>query len=345
MSSSRKLTVIVVPETGKRTLTFRFSLLWFVPVVAVVTVLALAVFWQTRTNHLLETRLVELDTLRRTNRLQEAEIETLRNKATQTDQKLTELEALEQQLREIVGQNMPSRSGTSSLEPVHTAGRGGPPAADQTLTNMPSLGSMLPPDVRAYLFTKRDTLPMDLREPQTRKDDRKLTQTTVAELDTQLEKQAGAMERLVADLTDSKRTLLEHIDFVAHVPSGLPVSGGTYTDRFGWRWSPFGWGRQWHDGLDIAHDYWTPAVATADGVVVFSGWKSGGYGYTVMVDHGYGYVTMYAHLSDTKPDVGDEVKRGTLIGWVGSTGNSTGPHLHYEVHANGVPVDPVKYLQ
>lgn len=345
MSGSRKLTVIVVPETGKRTLTFRFSLLWFAPVIVLIAVLALSALVQTRANRQLEGRLAELDSLRRTNRLQEAEIETLRNKVTQTDQKIAQLEALELQLRELVGQDMPSRGGSPSLEPLHSTGRGGPPAAEQTLTNMPSLGAMLPPDVRAYLFTKRDTLPMDLREPAARPEDRKVTRTTVEELGTQLDKQAGAMERLVADLSDSRRTLLEHIDLVAHVPSGLPVSGGTFTDRFGWRWSPFGWGRQWHDGLDIAHDYWTPVVATADGVVILSGWKSGGYGYTVMVDHGYGYVTMYAHLSDTKPAVGDEVKRGTLIGWVGSTGNSTGPHLHYEVHANGVPVDPVKYLQ
>jgi len=339
------MTVIVVPETGRRTVTFRFSLLWLVPLVVVVAGLAGTVYVQHQANKTLESSVSELDTLRRTNRRQEAEIETLRNKVTETDQKLAELQALEVQVREIIGQSEPSRGGTS-VEPVHTSGRGGPPDTGGELsTNMPSLGAMLPPEVRAYLFTPRDTLPMDLREPSARRKVLAKATASVDELQSALDRQLAVMDRLAVDMNEGKQAVEEQMDYLAHRPSGLPVSGGIFTDRFGWRWSPFGWGRQWHDGLDIAHDFWTPIVSTADGVVAFAGWKSGGYGYTVMVDHGYGLVTMYAHMAETEAEVGDEVRRGAVVGYVGNTGNSTGPHCHYEVHLNGVPVDPVKYLQ
>lgn len=344
MPAKKNMTIIVVPDTGKRTVSFRFSLLWLTPLAVLLVALILTVTLQSKVNNTMEAKLVELDSLRRTNRLQEAELESLRNRVTETDQRLTELQALETQLKEIVGQAIPSRGG-STVDPANVSGRGGPPDASQSGTNLPSLSAMLPPDVRAYLFAKRDTLPMNLREPAAHKPEAGAAEATLESLKLRLDRQVGAMDRLMVELTDSKQAVLDHMDFVAHRPSGLPVSGGVFTDRFGWRWSPFGWGRQWHDGLDIAHDYWTPAVATADGVVVLSGWKSGGYGYTVVIDHGYGFVTMYAHLSDTKPAVGTEVSRGDVIGWVGNTGNSTGPHLHYEVHVNGVPVDPIKYLQ
>lgn len=344
MPGKSKMTVIVVPETGRRTFSFRFSLVWLIPLVAVVAGLTTTVYIQHRENQALEVGVTELDNLRRTNRRQEAEIESLRNKATETDQKLTELQALELQLREIIGQSEPSRGG-SSPEPVHTYGRGGPPGTDGRLSeNVPSLGAMLPPEVRAYLFTQRDTLAMDLREPGATRLSPAKAEVSPATLAETLDRQLAAMDRLAVEMKDAQQAVRDQMDYLAHHPSGLPVSGGLFTDRFGWRWSPFGWGRQWHDGLDIAHDYGTPIVSTADGVVIFAGWRSGGYGYTVMVDHGYGFVTMYAHMSETEATVGEEVSRGTVIGYVGNSGNSTGPHCHYEVHLNGVPVDPAKYL-
>jgi len=339
------LTVILVPETGKRTVTFRFSPLWAIPLILLILGLALTAAFQHRANRTLEAQLTELDSLRRTNRVQEAQIETLQTKVAETDQKLTELETLEAELREIVGQTLPSRSDRT--EPVSAAfdGRGGPPDAGQTSTNLPTLGSMLPPDVRAYLFAKRDTLPMDLRAPRPKQEVPGTTTPKADDLETRVDRQLTLMEQLAVDMVESKQAILEQQDYLAHRPAGLPISGGLFTDRFGWRWSPFGYGRQWHDGLDIAQDYWTPVVAAAEGVVTYSGWMSGGYGYTVVLEHGYGFVTQYAHMIQTKSEVGEEVRRGQVIGWVGNSGNSTGPHLHYEVHVNGVPVDPVKYLE
>lgn len=345
MRGRQKLTIMIIPETGKRTLSFRFNPVWLLPLAVGVVALILMVLVQNTANRHLEAQLVELAALRQTNRLQEAQIETLHNKAMENDQKLAELEGLESQVREILGHDLPSRGEGRQPAPEEKTGRGGPSGV-QTLSNLPSLAGMLPPDVRALLFTKRDTLPMHMQEPlAAAQGHREKSAATAEEVAKRFERQSVVMERLVVELMEGKRTAEEHMEYLAHLPSGRPVSGGTFTDRFGWRWSPFGWGRQWHDGLDIAHDYWTPVVSPADGVVIHSGWKSGGYGYTVMIDHGYGFVTMYAHLSDTAPAVGTEVKRGSVIGWVGSTGDSTGPHLHYEVHVNGVPADPVKYLQ
>ena len=98
-----------------------------------------------------------------------------------------------------------------------------------------------------------------------------------------------------------------------------------------------------HEGVDIAAAYGTRILAPAAGRVVQVGWD-GGYGLLVVIDHGYGLETRYAHMSRTAAVVGEVVQRGDLLGWVGSTGLSTGPHLHYEVRVNGRAVDPLKYV-
>jgi murein DD-endopeptidase MepM/ murein hydrolase activator NlpD len=96
-------------------------------------------------------------------------------------------------------------------------------------------------------------------------------------------------------------------------------------------------------GVDIANEVNTPIRATADGIVTYAGWESG-YGRLVAIEHGYGYSTRYGHCARIDVKVGDEVSRGEIIGYVGSTGRSTGSHVHYEVRIHGMPVDPEKYL-
>ena len=126
---------------------------------------------------------------------------------------------------------------------------------------------------------------------------------------------------------------------LAATPSIFPASG-VITSRFGWRWG----GSDWHPGIDVAADYGTEIYSTADGVVTFSDWN-GGYGRQIAVDHGYGYVTSYAHNSENLVKVGQKVKKGDLIAYMGSTGFSTGPHVHYEVKVNGTVVNPASFLQ
>ncbi|MEG6584420.1 M23 family metallopeptidase [Dendrosporobacter sp. 1207_IL3150] len=129
---------------------------------------------------------------------------------------------------------------------------------------------------------------------------------------------------------------------MAVTPSIWPTEGDI-TSRFGWRDSPIGWGRDWHPGIDIANSYGTPIIASADGEVVESGWN-GGYGKMVKIDHGNGIATVYAHNSRNIVSVGSFVKKGETIAYMGSTGYSTGPHLHYEVRVNGNAVNPASFL-
>jgi murein DD-endopeptidase MepM/ murein hydrolase activator NlpD len=121
-----------------------------------------------------------------------------------------------------------------------------------------------------------------------------------------------------------------------------PVTG-TITSPFGWRTNPFGGGPEFHQGLDIAAPTGTTVTAAAAGTVIMAQWY-GGYGNYILIDHGGGYSTGYGHLSAIYVSVGQSVQRGQAIGAVGSTGQSTGPHLHFEVRIAGKPVDPAPRL-
>ena len=123
------------------------------------------------------------------------------------------------------------------------------------------------------------------------------------------------------------------------VPSIWPTTG-VVTSPYGLRWG----GTDFHPGIDIANDMGTPIVATADGVVEYAGWNAGGYGNMVDINHGNGLMTRYGHASQVVVTAGQYVKRGQLIAYMGSTGFSTGPHVHYEVHVNGQRVNPISYL-
>lgn len=123
---------------------------------------------------------------------------------------------------------------------------------------------------------------------------------------------------------------------------GWPVSG-EITSPYGYRVHPI-WGTTiYHSGIDIGVDEGTPVHAADGGVIVWSGWM-GGYGYAVVIDHGNGLSTLYGHNSELAVDEGQSVAKGQVISYAGSTGNSTGPHVHFEVRANGDPVDPMGYL-
>lgn len=121
-----------------------------------------------------------------------------------------------------------------------------------------------------------------------------------------------------------------------------PVSG-PITSEFGWRTHPIFGNARFHSGLDIGADYGVPIHAAASGVVIESGWI-GGYGNTIMIDHGGGIVTLYGHNESLAVGVGQQVNQGDVIAYCGSTGNSTGPHCHFEVRLGGEPVSPWDYL-
>ena len=135
---------------------------------------------------------------------------------------------------------------------------------------------------------------------------------------------------------DEKRSILES------TPAIRPTTGWI-SSKFGSRTSPFSGKKSFHKGYDIANHTGTPIVAPADGVITYAG-RLGSMGIMVSIDHGHGMVTRYGHLSKTLIKSGEHVKRGEKIALMGNTGRSTGPHLHYEVHLNGMPVNPAKYI-
>jgi murein DD-endopeptidase MepM/ murein hydrolase activator NlpD len=134
---------------------------------------------------------------------------------------------------------------------------------------------------------------------------------------------------------------------LSHTPAIQPVSNkdlSRIASGFGYRIDPVYKTVKFHAGLDFAAPQGTPIYATADGTVTTAGNSGNGYGNHVVINHGYGYETLFGHMVRVKVSVGAIVKRGQVIGWVGSTGKSTGPHCHYEVHKNGEKIDPIYFF-
>ncbi len=136
-------------------------------------------------------------------------------------------------------------------------------------------------------------------------------------------------------------------DLLASTPAIQPVSNEDLkrvASGFGYRIDPIYKTTRFHAGLDFTAPQGTPIYATANGVIRTAGNSGNGYGNHVVINHGYGYETLYAHMYRVKAKRGQRVKRGEIIGYVGNTGKSTGPHCHYEVHKNGRPIDPVYFF-
>ena len=170
-----------------------------------------------------------------------------------------------------------------------------------------------------------------------RYDEASETLDTVLEgLESRISEQFLAYDSL---LSEAKEIML----YLEARPSIWPVRG-TVTSEMGNRPDPFGSGLESHTGIDIAVPTGTDVRATAYGTIIFSGWE-GGYGYLVIIDHGHGYETFYGHNSNLLLDVGDRVSRGDIIAESGSTGRSTGPHVHYEVRRNGELKNPRDFMR
>lgn len=162
------------------------------------------------------------------------------------------------------------------------------------------------------------------------------------ELDLKITTMTAESLALEQNLQDQYEHLVDQKAFLAALPTRKPAIG-YYTSGFGTRRAPFGGKVKMHEGVDIANHPGTPIKATADGVVTFANAKAG-YGQTVILDHGYGLQTWYAHTRKTLVKNGQKVRRGDTIALLGNTGRSTGPHCHYEVRVNGIPVDPLSYI-
>jgi len=148
---------------------------------------------------------------------------------------------------------------------------------------------------------------------------------------------------LASSFEEAKDSLASHSQRLAATPSIMPTQGWLTSAFSSMREHPILHIARPHEGIDVTAPMGSPIEAPAAGTVTDAGWESG-YGNTVTIDHGYGLVTKFAHCSKLLVKTGQHVSRGTKIALVGNTGLATGPHLHYEVHVNGRPVDPLKYV-
>lgn len=163
---------------------------------------------------------------------------------------------------------------------------------------------------------------------------------TINNINSRIAAQRSSYEE-VEELVKNKEQLL------AHTPAIQPVSNkdlNRIASGFGYRIDPVYKTTKFHAGLDFSAPQGTPIYATADGTVATAGNTGNGYGNYVVINHGYGYETLYGHMVRVKARSGQKVKRGEVIGWVGSTGKSTGPHCHYEVHKYSDKIDPIYFF-
>jgi murein DD-endopeptidase MepM/ murein hydrolase activator NlpD len=252
------------------------------------------------------------------NRENEKKLYEIKDKLVQLEKDLAYLDSLSGEITEIVKGTRPSTVSASipsrgEYERGSLPGRQTEPSEIISLVN--NLNQDSPLLERATMFSE-----------------------TTDWLD-ELQQSAGKME---IQLNSLKKSATSYRDRLSHTPRGMPTRG-RLTSRYGSRRHPVSGRIQMHEGVDLAAPTGTPIVATADGVVLFSGSRAG-YGRTVIINHGYGFQTLYGHASKIVVRVNQRVKRGQVIAYVGSSGVSTGSHLHYEVRVSGKPVNPWSYM-
>ncbi len=253
----------------------------------------------------------ELRDLRTVNAAQQEQLSSLAKKANELQDEMDKVNEIERELRQMAGADpVAAETQDASAEPVEGLPQDIPahPAADG------QGGPWIEPNVRNVnnaLDNIRNRLVMSREN----------------------------LERVREALHEQQRVIGYHNQLSAYLPSLWPASGDV-SSPYGLRWG----GSDFHPGIDIANDYGTPIIAAASGTVTAAGWNSGGYGNMVDIDHGNGIWTRYGHAEAVAVTVGETVQKGQIIAYMGSTGFSTGPHVHYEVHVNGELVNPILYL-
>jgi len=162
-------------------------------------------------------------------------------------------------------------------------------------------------------------------------------------IDIDMENLKKQINKTIESVDEINKYLRSERDIYLSTPKGLPVNG-KISSPFGIREHPNTGIKDFHSGIDISTNPGTPVKATADGIITFAGWN-GGSGNLVAIEHGHGFSTFYAHNRSITVRVGQKVKRGEVISYAGSTGNSTGPHVHYEIWKNGKAINPYEFLK
>ena len=242
--------------------------------------------------------------LQEANTIQQQQLSELDKKANSLQEDMDQLINLENELKQLSGIEINDENTADSSTDAAQNGQGGPYPQAPTIA-----------DVR----------------------------NTLNNIENKMSGQRNNMQQLKLELQKAivmKRQQIAISNQTISITPSIWPSQGVVSSPYGLRWG----GSDFHPGIDIANDMGTPIRATADGTVSVAGWNSGGYGNMVDIDHGNGVMTRYGHASYVVVTAGQHVKRGQIIAYMGSTGFSTGPHVHYEVRINGQAVDPSGYL-
>lgn len=309
---------MIVPHSESQVWSFTVSLtaIQVIASLLITGCLSLLVFANLYTD--MRNNMAELSELRVVAKEQRMQLDYLSTETATMQTDLDRLNQLDQQIRELVKGDQALGKLATDIAP--------PSNAPQTGNVLLALANRTPEVSRAAdLFARNGA------------------DSTANTAITDIEQMKTDVVTLSQRLEEAQQVLAARNAMLQAKPSIWPVAGFV-TSSFGYRHSPFGWGTSFHDGIDIAAEYGTPVVATGDGVVVTSGWDSI-LGRMVEIDHGYGYRTTYGHNSRLAVRVGQRVHKGQVIAYVGSTGRSTGPHVHYRVYVNGRLVNPRDYLR
>ena len=307
--ASKKITIVVVPEGPRKIRQIKIPRLWVFSLLLVFLAGSLSLAWVIRDYLLIKRNLPHLSSLEEENSLQRQQISSLAGKLDAINQKMSELKEFDRKVRAMVSLNPSKGEGVEAAgETQQFIGIGGSDS---------SAGGQNSPTERGH---------------------KKLVRMMYR-----------ALENLDSDISvqrDEKAELLRLLDrrksILACTPSVWPTRGWV-SSGFGYRISPFTAEKELHHGVDICGRKGSPVIAPADGVVTQVEWDPG-YGKMVIINHGYGLSTMYAHLDKVYVKKGQVVRRHQEIAQVGDSGRTTGAHLHYEIHLNGVPVNPLRYI-
>ncbi len=262
-----------------------------------------------------------MGSLRAENELYQGQLKMAEEKMTALEEKSKTIETLSSQLQDMVQASQPAPVMSTSM----SGGQGG-------ASTVPDKAKRVSPKDHK----KTETAERHLANPGE-------LLKAMRQLDTKLDSQIKIMVNLRDRLLSNSYAMSgSFFKASSTTPDIWPVRGSV-SSTYGFRESPGGIGSTYHEGIDIASDYGVPVTATASGVVTQATWMDG-YGYLVEIKHEGGVVTRYGHNSALLVTPGQEVEQGTAIALVGSTGNSTGPHCHYEVRINGTAVDPTYFL-
>ncbi len=328
---TRSLTLMIVPHSERPPLSFRLPL-WVIPTsIALVLLLIFGFVYLAVSHNTLSGQIGELEReqemqqarereMRLTILSQQEEVTALSEAVQRFRASMLELESLSRQIRELIGLEDAVITATATAEPTSYSmqgGQGGPDVGDYSMS--------LAVEANYEVEAMHSLLPERMQE-----------------LNLLLDALSMRMERIAPEKREDPEELERQLRLLAAAPTMWPLEG-EITSGFGYRVLPSKGYLEFHQGIDIGAWYGTPVKATKAGEVVFAGWRPG-LGWTIVLEHEMHFSTVYGHNSWYFVDPRDMVEEGEVIALSGSSGVSTGPHLHYEIRLNDIPMDPMIYL-